>query len=157
MESRGRGYQVPTAKGQRPRHAQLPRRHIPRPTTDPLDGPPMRAILGGGSWKWGVPWYLALGPWKFDFALEVVPDPEVELALAELLAAAGGREDQVFPLLVERRAPDVVDVQGEPEQEALQADAVGGAAVLAPEAGDGQGIAEDRQDGRAIRSQLESE
>src|SRR5213075_15791 len=77
--------------------------------------------------------------------LKVVADPDGEARLAELVGAADalpGRrrrragEHNIFPVLVEERPPRPVEVQREPEQERLEADAVRRAAVLQAEPGD---------------------
>src|SRR4051812_26136226 len=69
--------------------------------------------------------------------LEVVADPDGEAWLAEFRAAAGCSELQIFPLLVEQRAPRPVEVNRGSEREGLEAEAVGGAAVLQAEPADG--------------------
>src|SRR5262245_46562673 len=85
-------------------------------------------------------------------ASEVVPDPEAELHAAEVVAAAhaaqgtGIREDRVFPGAIEERLPGPVEVHREAEQEALQAEAIGRAAVDEAEAVDLHGRSEDRYD-----------
>ena len=76
--------------------------------------------------------------------LEIVSDPERQLRLAELLAAAGGRKQQVLPLPVEQRLPRPVDVDGEAQGERLEADAVGRARIHQAQAADGLRRAEDR-------------
>src|SRR5689334_15370410 len=118
---RRRGYptrQLPTSNSQLPRHFQRPTPNEPEPERKTPNVP--NRSLGVGRWE--LPWELEVGSWEFFHSpLKVVPDPEMELALAEVAAAAGLREDQVLPLLVERRAPDVVDVEREAEEEALEA------------------------------------
>src|SRR3954468_16158674 len=133
---------------------------LPSPTSRPNAEPRMARRCTPsqvGSWTLGVPWKLVVGSWRCAASLEVVPDPEVELALPELVAAAAGREDQVFPVLVERRLPHVVDVQREAEQEALDADAVRGPAVLQAPAGDGLRFAVDGYDRDAVVGEREEQ
>ena len=69
--------------------------------------------------------------------LEVVADPHLELRRAERAAAALRGEERVFPILVEQRAPREVEVDREPEQEALEPEAIRRAAVAQAEAGYG--------------------
>src|SRR5207237_579991 len=70
------------------------------------------------------------------YVSEVVSNPNSEARLAEVGAAALRREQHVFPVLVEQRAPRPVEVDGEAERERLEADAVRGTPVLQTEAAD---------------------
>src|SRR5438045_316304 len=62
-------------------------------------------------------------------ASEVVADPDREARLAELVAAAGGREQEILPVAAEQRPPRPVEVNREAEREGFEAEAVRGAAV----------------------------
>src|SRR5579862_2616172 len=92
--------------------------------------------------------------------LEVVPNPEAELHLTEEQVARGQpvragrnaqrgrvrREERVFPAPVEERPPREIEVHREPEEEALEPEPVGGAAVDQPEPADGHRIARHRRE-----------
>src|SRR5579872_2017416 len=80
----------------------------------------------------------------FRGSLEVVPDPHCETCLPECIAAALLREHDVFPGLIEGRAPRPVEVDGEAEREGLEPEAVRRTPVLQAEAVDHRRRAVDR-------------
>src|SRR5215218_4215783 len=110
-----------------------------------------------GTWHPGTshPSTLTRGTRGTPAPLEVIPNPERELDLAQPFAAADEvrpvafdvgavGEDEVFPVAVEERPPRPVEVNGEAEHERFEAYAVRGAAVDQAEAVDRNLGAEDR-------------